>query len=280
MLTLIDLIGLWLEQCEAEGKTVATVRSYREALKNYARFSSDIPTEADVYRYMAAMRRRGNSAGTIRNRLATLRVFCHWLVDCGRISEDPMVRIALPRPDRKVLSYTTPDQIRAMLKHADLREAAIILLLFNTGVRVSELVSMELDDIDFYTLTATVHGKGRKDRVVYIGKRPRKALLDYVAVRGDQPGPLFLNRSGKRLRRESITQLLHKLSRKSRIPKCSPHALRRAFAMAYLRGGGDPFRLQLLMGHEDLDMTRRYAAALRDEDAIRQAREVSPADRL
>jgi site-specific recombinase XerD len=132
-------------------------------------------------------------------------------------------------------------------------------------------VSLELRDLDLEGgLIHVRHGKGRKERTVATGKRLRQVLWRYLQLRGREPRPLFVGKGGQALLRTSLTPLLSKLAKRTswRDTQCGPHVLRRSFAVEFIRAGGDPFRLQILLGHEKLDMTRLYARALSNEDAL------------
>jgi len=273
----------FLYACEAEGKTPATVESYRE---NLARFQKgvrelELPRQPalisrdHVRRYLAHLREAGAATATVNDRLTVLKLWFKWLVAEGLAEGHPTDGINKAKQDRKVLATLSPEQVRDLLRVCQLesgkgpqarrkaeRDKTIILMLYNTGLRASEMVGLDLVDVDFERLLIYVRrGKGRKQRVVWLGKVPRQALWRYVTqIRGWEPGALFLSERGERLLRTSLTQLLTKLARKTnwQDKRCHPHMFRRAFAVEFLRNGGDPFRLQMLLGHEKLDMTRLY----------------------
>ena len=295
----------FLYTCEAEGKTPATVESYRENLARFIRAVQELELPRQpalirrdhVRRYLAHLRKLGSSISTVNDRLTALRLWFKWLSAEGLIDDNPTDGVAKARGDRNGHSVVTPDQVQELLQVCQRqgrngpqfrrkaeRDRAIILLLYNTGLRASEMVSLDLADVDLDRLLFHVrHGKGRKQRVVSLGKVPRQALWRYIAhIRGREAGPLFRSEAGGRLLRTSLTQLMTKLAQKTNWTdkRCHPHMFRRAFAVGFLRNGGDPFRLQILLGHEKLEMTRLYSQALLMDDAIEAHAQFGPADRL
>jgi len=295
----------YLYACEAEGKSVATVISYAENLARFQAIARELRlpgypqdiTRQHVRMFLARLHRQGNSPATVNDRLAVLRLWFRWLKGEGIVQADPTDGIGKVRQEKKVLKVLTPAQVRDLLaicqregrkdkKTAALaaQNRAIVLVLYNCGLRASQLVGLDLADVDFQRMTIHVrHGKGAKERLVWLGRLPRQALWRYVTLYGGQePGPLFLSERGGRMLRTSLIQLLTKLASKTNWPKkaCHPHMFRRTFAVEFIRNGGDPFRLQMLLGHEKLDMTRHYSQALSAEDALRAHERASPADHL
>jgi len=156
-------------------------------------------------------------------------------------------------------------------------------MFYDTGLRCGELVGLNLEDVDLDERLIFVRGKGRKERVLALQGRTCVKAWQYVhRVRGEAPGPFIQARTGQRMLRTSITQLLAKLAKKAGWPakSVSPHMLRRSFSVDYLRAGGDPFTLQILLGHERLEMSRHYAEALNASDALKAQRAHSPAAAL
>lgn len=295
----------YLYACEAEGKSPATVASYAENLGRFQSLARELGlpsnphdiTRQHVRMFLAHLHRLGNSPATVNDRLAVLRLWFKWLKAEGIVGHDPTEGVGKVRQEKKVLNVLTPAQVKDLLavcqrqgrKHKKAaalaaRNRAIVLVLYNCGLRATELVALDLADVDFQRVTAHVrHGKGAKERLVWLGRLPRQALWRYVTLyRGQEPGPLFPSERGGRMLRTSLTQLLTKLARKTNWPDkaCHPHMFRRTFAVQFIRNGGDPFRLQMLLGHEKLDMTRHYSQALSQEDALRAHEAASPGDRL
>jgi len=160
------------------------------------------------------------------------------------------------------------------------RDRAIVLLLLDTGLRVSEAAGIRLGDLRPDS-SVKVMGKGAKERIVPIGSTARGAIVRYLGQRGPGPieAPLFLGRRGA-LDWRGMQQVLKRLKARAGITgRLSPHSLRHTFARSYLVNGGDVFSLQQILGHTTLDMVKRYVS-LADADVAAKHRTASPADRL
>jgi len=294
------LLEGFLYNLEAEGKSETTIGSYAHAVRRYVKVASAhaLPTEPSeitkdhIRIFLAQLRQDGLAAVSCRDYMVSLGLFFKWLMGEGLLAQNPCDGIKTPRPDRKTKKGLTIDQVRDLIKVVDrepdnakaLRDMLIIYLLSDCGIRASELCDLELADVDVNRLEINIRqGKGRKQRRVAFGTRTRTVLWSYVKlVRGERPGSLIQGMRGQPLCRTSLAHLLNKLAQATDWPDkhCGPHKFRRLFAVESLRGGLDPFRVQLLLGHEKLDMTRLYAAELSLDDAIEAQRKVSISDRL
>lgn len=199
-----------------------------------------------------------------------------------RLELPTLARVRLPTVDMQLAK-----QLLAVCKTRGqpLRDAALILTLFDTGVRVQELVSLCLciEDLLFERGLVRVMGKGSKELFVPIGGRAMRAVSAYLR-RERAPAhagarQVFLGRSGLKLTKSGVTLRLLRLGERLDLPRsaCSPHTFRRGFAVEYLRNGGDVFTLQQIMGHANLEMTRRYVTFL-DDDLKTAHLRFSPAD--
>jgi integrase/recombinase XerD len=158
-----------------------------------------------------------------------------------------------------------------------------MLLTFLDGMlRLSELIELELTDLSLQARSIRVRcGKGSKERIAYMGRRLTKAMRDWLQVRGHVPGSdwVFISRSGEKLDKRNVQRILQRLADKAKGGKVSPHMLRHTGATLFIRGGGDPFSLQRLLGHSDIRTTMIYVhmagTALREAHA-----KASPVDRL
>jgi integrase/recombinase XerD len=165
-------------------------------------------------------------------------------------------------------------------------DTALILVLLDTGIRASELCALKIEDVDLATGRVEIrHGveggaKGGKGRTIYLGKASRRALWRYPASRDDgQAGeaPLFVTSSGRLMRPSILRHLLTRLGDKAGVFKAYPHKFRHAFAITYLRSGGDVFTLQQILGHSSLDTVRLYAR-IAQSDVAQAHRRASPVD--
>ena len=235
---------------------------------------------------------RGLSGHTINTYLRSIRAFFSWLVAEGFLEASPFDRVKVPRAPKKVIPTFSEEQIQQLLAVIDTgspqgyRDYAIILTLLDTGLRVSELIGLQLPHVSLAETQFKVWGKGNKERVVPVGSRVCQHLVRYISRYRPQPASLkmdrlFLSWDGYPLTKDRIERILRDYGNKADIQgvRCSPHTLRHTAAVIYLRQGGDPFTLQKLLGHSTLDMTRRYCE-LADLDLKRVHQMASPVDNI
>jgi len=233
------------------------------------------------------------SPRTIHHYYGALRAFFNWIVREGFLAASPVDRVRVAKAKPRVIQPYSSEQIKKMLQVCDYdyqhnakflgsRNKAIVLILFDTGLRLSELTNIRLGDIDTERGWVKVTGKGGKDRVVRIGKVARKALWRYLMHRGDDIGQeLWLSEEGKPLQGSGIQSMVERLKTRAGIrEKGSVHRFRHTFALDFLRADHNPFNLQYLLGHNSLEMVRHYTAALGMEDALKAHENASPADML
>jgi site-specific recombinase XerD len=224
--------------------------------------------------------------------LRSLRIFFSWLVSEGIIESNPFGRVKIPRPPRKVIPTFSDSQIHDLLNLIDTRSAegyrdyAMILTLLDTGIRVSELCSLKLDNIWLEEGMLKVMGKGNKERLIPIGKYVQRLLWRYINRYRPEPAGvncnfLFLTRDGRPLTKDRVGKIMACYGKKAGLKgvRCSPHTLRHTAAVRFLRNGGDVFSLQRMLGHASLEMTRRYCE-LADVDVKRAHITASPVDNL
>jgi site-specific recombinase XerD len=241
---------------------------------------------------------------TIKDYYNCLRSLFDWLVAHNVIADNPFDSIPSPHVREEVKAPLSLDQIRTMLQCArqssqPLRDVAILSLLLDTGCRASELISIQLEDVDWNNRCCLVLGKGNKYRTLYFGSKTAEALKAYVRATGRSDSdpqrnncgtPLFLSSfagTGGRphtqhepLTRSGLLQLTQRLGQSGGIKgSYSPHAFRRTFAVQTLRNGANVFSVQAMLGHTDLQMTRRYCAVAH-ADVEAQHRQFAPMDRL
>lgn len=198
----------------------------------------------------------------------------------------------MPETPRKIIPTFSTDQIQRLMGALDprtpngFRDYAIILVFIDTGIRLSELVNLRLEDIDFGQSCFLVKGKGNKERVVPFESQVRRALWRYLsAVRPDpdssQVCQFFLSRQGFPLRPRAVQSMISRLGRRANVSgvRCSPHTFRHTFARQYLLNGGDIFSLQRILGHTSLEAVKLYVN-LTSLDVSRQHRKFSPVDTM
>ncbi|HVU01113.1 MAG TPA: tyrosine recombinase XerC [Polyangiaceae bacterium] len=220
----------------------------------------------------------GKTAGTVARKLAAIRSFFRYLVRLGKIDESPAELLATPKVRRRlpvVLSAETAAEVMDAPREspvgtdaARIRDAALLELLYGSGLRVSELAGLDLADLSFESASLRVLGKGRKERVVPLGERAALAIRRYLEVRptfhhpktGEQdPRALFLGHRGRRLGVRSIQAFVRRYGALGAgRPDLHPHALRHSCATHMLEGGADLRAIQEMLGHSSLSTTQRY----------------------
>jgi integrase/recombinase XerC len=260
----------FLRHLEVErGASTHTRRAYATDLDQFARFVGDVALETVDTRvvrgWLASLHREGLDAVSIARKLAALRSFLKFLVRRGVLEGNPGRVVRGPRQPRKLVSFLPVDDAIALMDgtpaRADSRERdhAIVELLYASGVRVSELSGLDLDDVDTDRCVLRVMGKGRKERMVPFGESAQGALAAYLLRRGVAPGPLFRNRRGGRLTARSVHSVVRANARAAGITRrVTPHTLRHSFATHLLEGGASLRMIQELLGHSRLSTTQRY----------------------
>jgi integrase/recombinase XerC len=268
---MIDPLAAFLRYLSLErGASPHTLRSYRSDLREFRAFvGSGTPLpQVDgrtVRAYLAHLHSRGLDASSVARKLAALRSWFRFLVRRGTLARNVAREVRGPRLGRKLVSFLPIDEAQALVDGkavggaARERDVAILELLYATGLRVSELAGLDVDDVDRAGLTVRVVGKGRKERIVPFGRRAAGALHAYLGRRATRRGSLFTNARGGRLSARAIHTIVRKSAAASGITRrVSPHTLRHTFATHLLDAGADLRVIQELLGHSRLSTTQRY----------------------
>jgi len=216
--------------------------------------------------------KRGQARSYVRLQFSALRVFYKYLTDRKRLSVDPLRQLQLPKVEKKLPLVLTRQQIEQLLvaplkidkeraapNWMPLRDVAAMELFYSSGLRLSELAALDVDDVDLYTESVRVFGKGRKERVCPIGAPALEAIQKYRSAANVHSGALFINKSRKRISSRSIWLILKRYLRRTSIPiSISPHKLRHSFATHMLDRGADLRSVQALLGHASLSTTQIY----------------------
>jgi integrase/recombinase XerC len=252
-----------------------TLKAYREALRSFRIQTKTVwkKCSADNFRdYLFALMKRGQARSYVRLQFSAFRTFYGFLVARKKLARDPVRELQLPKIDKKLPIVLTRQQIEelitAPLKIAKnraapvwmpLRDVAIMELFYSSGLRLSELASLDVSDVDLYTESVRVVGKGRKERVCPVGLPALEAISKYRAAANVHSGALFINKGRRRLSTRSIWLILKRYLRYTSIPiSISPHKLRHSFATHMLDGGADLRSVQALLGHASLSTTQIY----------------------
>lgn len=314
---LMRAVDRWIGDGRAQGWSKRTLHDHYQNLERFCWWlvneeevspTLDALSPARVRSFLAYLRqpapggRFGSAAphvkrearpSTVFTYYRDLRAFVNFLLAEGLVEENPMRNVRAPRVPADQIQPLEPEQVQALVDaarrgRAAERDVALVMLLVDTGMRVSELCGLTVGDVDRGTGELMVTGKGNKRRRVYMGLACRRALWRYLEAERRQAlsdEPLFVsiggNTVGAGLTRAGVGHILKDLARAAGIVgvRCSPHSLRHTFAISFLRSGGNVLELQQLLGHTDLAMVRRYVA-LAEADLSRAHRQASPADRM
>ncbi|MBO2455290.1 tyrosine recombinase XerC [Actinomadura barringtoniae] len=275
------------------GVSPHTLRAYMGDLNDLCRYADDVgvqgPSELDIgvlRGWLAQQHAKGRARATLARRTAAARAFTHHLYRRGLMAKDPGPLLGTPKQVRDLPAVLAQDEAGRLLDGTDpdgplgLRDRAVLEVLYGTGVRVSELCGLDIDDLDMGRLTARVLGKGGRERTVPIGEPAVRAVQDWLRVgrpvlANDESGPaLFLGARGGRLHPTSARRIVHnRIAEVGEVPDLSPHGLRHSAATHLLEGGADLRSVQEILGHASLQTTQLYThvSAERLKQVHRQA---------
>ncbi|HEV2969376.1 MAG TPA: tyrosine recombinase XerC [Pirellulales bacterium] len=258
-----------------------TIKSYREDLSHLIEYLSQshgsVPkpatiSTADLRGYVSGMHEAGYAKTTVSRRLASLRSFFRFGQREGWADTNPAKPLRNPRKPRSLPHFLSTDDLGRLLEappasdRQGIRDRAILETLYSAGLRVSELVGLNDDDVDHAACVLRVRGKGKRERLAPIGSFAMKAMKRYLAVRRlaaalarNPARPLFANRFGRRLTTRSVGRMLEKYLRATGLDRrTTPHTLRHSFATHLLDRGADIRSVQELLGHKSLVTTQIY----------------------
>lgn len=300
--------GLFIAK-QAEGISQETVQDYTGSLGYFAEWLKDggLPSPTDLKAFFAWLPERPNgldsdrklSPKTVYNAWVSLKAFFRWYAE-ETGADNPMAKVPAPKVPETVIDSLTQDEVAAVIKACEYarstqragqrafakrrptaaRDRAIVLTLLDAGLRAAELCNLSIDDVDLDSGKLFVRkGKGGKGRIVYVGKAARKALWRYLSKRKAKPtDPLLVTSDERPFDRDRLRQLLCNLGERAGVANLHPHRLRHTFATEFLQNGGNLLGLQRLLGHNSLEMVRRYAA-IAEADLARAHETGSPADK-
>jgi integrase/recombinase XerC len=252
-----------------------TLKAYRQALDSFHAHNKTPwkKCTADNFRdYLFDLMKREQARSYIRLQFSALRTFYRFLTDRKKLGRDPVRELQLPKTEKKLPLVLTRSQIEELLAAPlkidknraapvwmPLRDVAIMELFYSSGLRLSELAALDVAEVDLYTESVRVFGKGRKERVCPVGLPALEAISRYRAAGNVHAGPLFINKGRKRISPRSIWLILKRYLRHTSIPiSISPHKLRHSFATHLLDRGADLRSVQALLGHASLSTTQIY----------------------
>jgi len=289
--TLAYWIEKFIEHLRYQNASPHTLRNYASDLQQFFSYLTGTPEGGQreapelepidnltIREFLGALYQKDNKKSSVARKLATLRSFMKFLSLQEVLEANPAKNVASPKLESRLPDYMTIDAVANLVEAPDAdtdtgkRDRSILELLYGAGLRVSELVGLNLGDISLGEGLVRVVGKGRKERIVPFGKRAAEALEAYLQVRGtrfrankslqtrDQAGEaVFLNVRGGRLTARSVGYIVdHHVGQLAQRLKIHPHTLRHSFATHMLSAGADLRAIQELLGHESLSTTQKY----------------------
>ena len=252
-----------------------TIKNYlidlRELTGSLAGKNLEEVTYLDIRSFLAGLKSKSYSKSSIARKLACVRSFFKYLARENVLKTNPAVSIATPKREKRLPQFLDVQEVTNLLEApsknnwAEKRDKAILEILYSSGLRVSELVGLNHEDVDFFSGLVRVRGKGKKERIVPVGEVALKAVQEYLHHRPPKVGehavkrPLYMNRSGGRITDRSIRRMILKYVKRIALKKeVSPHTLRHSFATHMLDRGADLRSVQELLGHENLSTTQIY----------------------
>lgn len=269
-------IGFYLRFHRTEGSSPKTLEWHQLSLKQFNDYLASMGHNGDVEElcaedlrgYIDALREKGLAQSSIASKVRSVKAWGKWLANEEYTQRDAFVRVKQPRGEDKAKETLTPEEVSTLLTACNrktvtgLRDFAIMLLLYSTGLRASELLALRQQDIDEEKGLLIVHrGKGGKFRVVPLGRQVEKAILRYLAHPNRQrytSAAIFLTDEGDALSVDSLQLALQRRGKAAGI-HANPHKFRHSAAVQYLRSGGRVEVLRTMLGHTTLDMTLHYA---------------------
>jgi tyrosine recombinase XerC len=246
-----------------------TILNYRLDLDNFRKFLGEEAIEKVDYltlrKYLVYLKEKNLGSKTVSRHLSTLRSFFKFLIREGYLKTNPILSLSSPKLEKHLPRVLTEEEVFRLIEASSpkneigLRDRAILETFYSCGIRISELVGLNIQDIDFIGGIIKVRGKGKKERICPIGDKAIQALRAYLDKRKRQSEVIFLNKSGRRIACQGVRNIFSKYMRSSEIKQgASPHTLRHSFATHLLNRGADLRTVQELLGHANLATTQIY----------------------
>lgn len=261
-----------------------TIEAYKRDVVSFEVFvaergiqEAEQATNAEVVAYLMRLKQEGKARATMNRKLASIRTWFHFLMEQGIVGQNPAVNIKSPKIERKEIAYLSQEEIGRLMEIPDetpkgIRDRAILELMYATGIRASELISLELDDVNVRMGFVTCMGEHSKARIIPIGRVGRKAMEAYlypyrneILERHPEERTVFVNYIGKPITRQGLWKILKEYGEKAELSQSlTPQVLRNSFAVHMLQNGADLKSLQELLGHEDISATQIYLSVTKN----------------
>ncbi len=262
-------------------KSSNTVESYKRDVTQYITYLSESgiqdaakATKTTILTYLMSLQKKGKATSTVSRTLASLRSFYLFMMQNGKVASNPTSNLEAPHVEKKMPQILSGSEVERLLEQPEttdnkgIRDKAMLELLYATGIRVSELINLDMNDINLPMSFIRCRG-GKKERIIPIGNKAKEALEDYMnnvreyMIKNEDEKALFVNCGGQRLSRQGFWKLIKYYRNKAGIQaEMTPHTLRHSFAAHLLENGADLHSIQEMMGHADISSTQVYSRAL------------------
>ncbi len=270
------------EYLQQEKKLAAnSLEAYKRDVNAFLSFESkrgisDVTemSSTEIIAYLHNLKEEGKSASTVNRKMASIRAYFNFLANSGIVTDNPTLNIRAPRIEKKVPEYLKIEEVERLMECTGesmkgVRDKAILEVLYATGIRATELIKINLEDVNFRMGFITASADNSKARIIPLGRPARVALEEYVfnfrdkfLREGSRDKALFLNYTGGRISRQGLWKTLKEYGEKAGLNcELTPNTLRNSFAVHMLQNGADLKSLQELMGHEDITAIQMYLAA-------------------
>lgn len=304
--TMRQLIGEYALDLRSRGRSERTIGWYQQKLGHFARYLEkrrrrpmEKVTRADLREFILMLQRTKADANnpykgtrdctlskhTVKGYVQVIKGFTRWLVSEEYLEANPFDKVRLPKVDKNELETISDEEMEELLTAAGhsqnaTRDTALLWMLYGTGIRLSELTGLQLEDVHFSKgAYVKVRGKGAKERIVPLGTKVQSEVARYLRERpASEDGTVFLSHCRTPLTPSGVYRIVARIAGQVGV-RASPHLLRHTFATNYLLNGADPESLRLMLGHETLDMSMRYVHLAQKHLSIQHQR-YSPADAL
>ncbi len=254
-----------------------TIVSYRNDLNQFFSYIKEREgivnvegiSRINIREFISSLMKYGFDRSSANRKLSAIKSFFSYLTESKIVEKNPVILIKAPKTDKKLPNYLTVDEVNRLMelpnldKWTGLRDRAILELLYSTGMRASELINLNVDQIDFENETVKLFGKGKKERIVPFNQNAKRSLMNYLKERNkiakSREKALILNKNGDRLSQRSLVRIVkYYINMVAPGKKASPHVLRHTFATHLLDNGADLRAVQALLGHSSLGTTQIY----------------------
>jgi len=279
------IVGDYLDYMKNEKKLrentleayIRDILQFKEYLQENKISSFKDTTKTTIITYLMNLQKKGKSTSTISRNLASIRCFFQYLLNRNILDEDPTLNLKSPKAEKRIPSILTMEEVNLLLSQPNpkdfkgARDKAMLELLYATGLRVSEIISLNMDDINLDASILIVRDDNNQ-RVIPIGRKALKALAYYISnyrsnIEEGKEEPLFLNYSGKRLTRQGFWKIIKQYTKKANINKdITPQTLRHSFAVHLIENGADIKTVQEILGHSDISTTQIYSFATNNKE--------------